>query len=247
MDQSSLIVPDLDLYEQVPITDDLPPEQVVMLVAVMTLVFVVPFALHIAVGCFGFIHEYLRCFGEKYESFSPRSRRREFIGFQLTHYCVLYDMVLLDTLLGGSAVFSDEEAVVIIPGYFTIAYCILSFVPTVAVKIRRLHDTGRSGWWLLFDFVPLASIVPQMFMWFVDSELGTNVYGSNPKGLLRPEEIQNYIREREADILEEGLVTSKRVSPGAHFKALSDDSLVSPANGGYSRLHDGEQFQDLHI
>jgi len=238
-------------YEQVPVVPNMEDEEfeqmAILMVGylVMMIVFVLPFVLHIAVGCLGYIHEYFRCLREKYNNFSQRSRRREFIGFQFTHYCLLYDMILLDTLLGGSVILGDERAMIYIPGYFTVAYCIISFIPTLAVKIRRLHDTGRSGWWLVLDFVPLASIIPQCIMWFADSELGTNAYGANPKGHLRPEELLSYIRETEADILEEGLVTYKRVNPTT-FKTVIEHASMQPANAGYTRLHDGE-FDDLPL
>ncbi|GAB4342018.1 MAG: DUF805 domain-containing protein [Candidatus Abyssubacteria bacterium] len=56
-------------------------------------------------------------------------------------------------------------------------------LPGVAVTVRRLHDTGRSGWWLLIGFVPLiGGIVLLVFMVF-DSQPGQNEYGPNPKAL----------------------------------------------------------------
>jgi len=55
-------------------------------------------------------------------------------------------------------------------------------VPAWAVSIRRLHDTGRSAWWVLIGIIPLiGSLVLIVFM-FLDSEPGNNRYGANPKG-----------------------------------------------------------------
>jgi uncharacterized membrane protein YhaH (DUF805 family) len=178
-------------------------------------VFVVPFILHIAVGWFGCVHEYVRCLkSDRYGGIATRSRRREFIGFHLTHLCILYDLVMLDTLLDfglfDSKLDTDYQQFAT-PGYLTVAYYVLSLAPCIAVKIRRLHDTGRSGWWLLFELVPGMSIVPAIVMWFFDSELGTNLYGANPKGQVHPEELLRYMRNAEADILEEGLVTFRGV------------------------------------
>ena len=53
-------------------------------------------------------------------------------------------------------------------------------IPSVAVTVRRLHDTGRSGWWYLISFAPLGGIVLLVFT-CMDSQQGTNVYGPSPK------------------------------------------------------------------
>lgn len=58
---------------------------------------------------------------------------------------------------------------------------VAGIVPTLAVGARRLHDLGRSGWWQLIVFVPVAGVIILM-VWFVtDGELQDNQYGSNPK------------------------------------------------------------------
>ncbi|WP_234045823.1 DUF805 domain-containing protein [Streptomyces adelaidensis] len=57
------------------------------------------------------------------------------------------------------------------------------FLPSLAVSIRRLHDTGRSGWWVLIGFVPcVGSIVTIIFM-TTEGERGQNRYGADPKEL----------------------------------------------------------------
>ena len=55
-------------------------------------------------------------------------------------------------------------------------------IPSIAVAVRRLHDTGRSGWWLLLVLVPLVNLV-LLYFYIQDSEPGTNEYGPNPKGI----------------------------------------------------------------
>jgi len=47
--------------------------------------------------------------------------------------------------------------------------------------VRRLHDTGRSGWWWLIDLVPFVGPVILIVFWVMDSEPGANKYGPNPK------------------------------------------------------------------
>lgn len=58
-------------------------------------------------------------------------------------------------------------------------YTLLIFIPGLAVAVRRLHDTGRSAWWLLLLLVPLGFVAVLVFL-ATDSDPGTNVYGENP-------------------------------------------------------------------
>ena len=64
-------------------------------------------------------------------------------------------------------------------------YVLAVALPSIGVEIRRLHDTGRSGWWLLLVFIPIVSLVLLVF-WIQDSEPGTNQYGPNPKNMPSP-------------------------------------------------------------
>lgn len=59
------------------------------------------------------------------------------------------------------------------------------FLPTLAVAVRRLHDVGRSGWWLLIAFVPLGIFV-LLYWWVQPSEPRGNAHGPAPQGLLPP-------------------------------------------------------------
>ncbi len=97
------------------------------------------------------------CF-KNYVNFSGRARRSEYWWF-----------CLLNFILGMIPVVN-------------IIWALIVFLPTIAVGIRRLHDTGRSGWWLLLALVPIANIVLIVFF-LCDSQPGANQYGENPKGM----------------------------------------------------------------
>lgn len=58
---------------------------------------------------------------------------------------------------------------------------LVNLLPTLAVTVRRLHDTGRSGWWCLISLVPLVGTILLLVWLCQDSEYGTNAYGNNPK------------------------------------------------------------------
>jgi len=59
-------------------------------------------------------------------------------------------------------------------------YLVGTFIPSLAVAIRRLHDTNKSGWWYLLSFVPMGGIVLFIFM-VIEGDDGDNDYGPDPK------------------------------------------------------------------
>ena len=63
-------------------------------------------------------------------------------------------------------------------------YALAVLIPGLAVAVRRLHDTGKSGWWLLIGLVPLIGAIVLIVFMATEGEPGNNAYGPNPK--LRP-------------------------------------------------------------
>jgi uncharacterized membrane protein YhaH (DUF805 family) len=112
---------------------------------------------------------------KKYAEFEGRARRKEYWFFILFEVLILIVLFILSIILGQvSSILGTIFGLL----YFAASLGLL--VPALAVGVRRLHDTGRSGWWLLIAFVPLVSIALIVFMCF-DSEPGDNQYGPNPK------------------------------------------------------------------
>jgi len=62
------------------------------------------------------------------------------------------------------------------------AYWLAIILPTLGVGIRRLHDTGRSGWWILIGLIPIIGAIV-LLVFFVQDSNPDNQYGPNPKGL----------------------------------------------------------------
>lgn len=60
-------------------------------------------------------------------------------------------------------------------------YTIAVIIPGLAVGVRRLHDTGKSGWWLLITLVPIIGAIVVLIFQLQDSQQGENQYGPNPK------------------------------------------------------------------
>ena len=89
-------------------------------------------------------------------------------------------MFLLFTLL-IAFVLGFVEGLVGGPGIVGIIYCLAVLIPSIAVSVRRLHDTGRNGKWLLLAFVPLIGMIVLLVFMVQDSQQGENQYGPNPK------------------------------------------------------------------
>ena len=66
--------------------------------------------------------------------------------------------------------------------YVYYAYVLAILVPSIAVSIRRMHDIGRSGWWVLISLVPFIGSIWYIVLAALPSQLGPNQYGPNPYG-----------------------------------------------------------------
>jgi uncharacterized membrane protein YhaH (DUF805 family) len=61
------------------------------------------------------------------------------------------------------------------------AYALVVLLPAIAVGVRRLHDIGKSGWWIFIALVPLVGGLILLYFTVLDSQAGDNAYGPNPK------------------------------------------------------------------
>ena len=118
---------------------------------------------------------------KKYAEFDGRARRKEYWMFSLISgiitmipYSYLIS-VIIDDPEGG---FSGSAATAMsFMGFYSLAV----FVPTLAVTVRRLHDTNRSGWAILWGLVPLVGSFMVLYFLVSNSHPGPNQYGENPK------------------------------------------------------------------
>ena len=62
-------------------------------------------------------------------------------------------------------------------------YSFVIIIPSLSIIVRRLHDTGKSGWMILLGLIPFAGVIIIFVFMLLDSQPGTNQYGPNPKGL----------------------------------------------------------------
>ena len=110
---------------------------------------------------------------KKYAVFNGRARRKEYWYFALFNVVVGIVLTLIDRMIGTS---NAESGLGLLSGIYTLAV----MVPSIAVSVRRLHDTDRSGWWLLLGLVPLVGSIILLVFFLQDSK-PDNQYGPNPK------------------------------------------------------------------
>ncbi|MDH6440942.1 MULTISPECIES: DUF805 domain-containing protein [unclassified Streptomyces] len=106
---------------------------------------------------------------KKYAVFSGRARRKEYWMYTLF-------VTIIYIVLAVIGVVAKQT-------WIPIVFYVAILLPSLAVLVRRLHDTGRSGWWVLFGLVPLAGGITLLVFTCLDGEPSDNKYGANPKGL----------------------------------------------------------------
>ena len=105
----------------------------------------------------------------KYATFSGRATRSEYWWFVLFFYATILCAVLLGVATG------IDKPILALIGIFGA----ISFIPIVALRVRRLHDIGKSGWWIFLGFVPyIGEII--LFIFSVMGSDGENEYGPDP-------------------------------------------------------------------
>ena len=110
---------------------------------------------------------YLPVLQEHYADFTGRARRQTFWMFILCNFVVSLVLGIIGALIGTKIL--------------STVYSLALLVPTLALGARRLHDTGRSGWWQLISLVPLVGGIVLIIFWCQDSQPEANKWGANPK------------------------------------------------------------------
>lgn len=110
-----------------------------------------------------------------YADFKGRAGRKEYWMFMLFNILFFKLTILMDFLLGTSI---DKLS---FGGLFFLAYSLFIFIPGLAFTVRRLHDVGKSGWFLLIGFIPVIGTIWVLKLIISDSEQVENTYGLNPK------------------------------------------------------------------
>ena len=98
----------------------------------------------------------------KYAELDGRARRQEYWMFVLINIGISVVLGMFSNILG-------------------MLYALIVFIPSITVGVRRLHDTGRSGWWLLVGIIPAIGTLIVLILMALEGDAGRNEYGSDPK------------------------------------------------------------------
>ena len=98
-------------------------------------------------------------------TFSGRASRSEFWWFAL-YYAIVFGLLCIDLYKSGTLL---------------VWFFVLNIIPNLSLQFRRLHDTGKSGWWLLLSLLPVGSLVLLIF-YILPSETRDNRWGPPPNG-----------------------------------------------------------------
>lgn len=113
---------------------------------------------------------------KNYFDFRSRARRKEFWYYTIFIFAILGILVFLN-FIGTRSRANYVEIITII----TVIYTAAIILPTIAVSIRRLHDVGRTGWWLFLFFIPVIGQIMLISFFLQDSQPGYNHWGEYPK------------------------------------------------------------------
>ena len=117
---------------------------------------------------------YLKVMRDNYANFKGRARRKEYWMYTLIFTVLL---IALMTIMFSVLSFSDETGIETGPGVYltvilVIVFLFAHFIPTIALTVRRLHDTGKSGWWYLIVLVPYLGNFVIFIFTLIDGDRG---------------------------------------------------------------------------
>ncbi len=123
---------------------------------------------------------------KKYAQFNGRSRRSEYWYATLANVLIsmaMYIVIIVMAVMSESS-YTMSTTLTMILGFISLAwvgYAFAVLIPSMAICVRRLHDTGRSGWNYLYCLIPyIGSIILIVFL-AQEGQRGPNIYGPDPK------------------------------------------------------------------
>ena len=118
---------------------------------------------------------YINILKNKYLLFDGRARRKEFWMFTLFNLIVSIVLNILAQIL------FKIPAIGVLFGFIPLLYSLAILLPSVGLGIRRLHDTDRSGWWLLIGLIPIVGLIVLIVFAIQEGTKGDNQFGPDPK------------------------------------------------------------------
>ncbi len=127
---------------------------------------------------------------KNYTTFEGRARRKEYWMFMLVYLLINLILRILVKVTGPETYFNeqtytmettDSSAIYILLTIIYFIFLIGTLLPTIAITVRRLHDTGRSGWWYFINFLPFVGSFILFIFLVLEGHEQENQYGPNPR------------------------------------------------------------------
>ncbi|QHI38716.1 Inner membrane protein YhaI [Kordia antarctica] len=128
---------------------------------------------------------YLKVVRDNYANFTGRARRQEFWMFVLFNFLITLGLYVVVAILAFTS-----ESLAILGLVILFIYVIGVFIPNLAVVVRRLHDTGNSGWMYFISLIPLIGTIWLLVLLCTEGQVGPNEYGPDPKAAY-PDDLSN--------------------------------------------------------
>lgn len=143
-----------------------------------------PYGLFCAIiyRCYAFTHiiyylmHYFTDALKQYATFTGRATRKEFWMFVLMS-------IIAQILVSFVSWILIALTRLDVFAYLTPLFVLAIFLPSIAIGARRLHDTSRTGWWLLISFIPVIGSIWLLVLLCLESTPGANEYGANRNGV----------------------------------------------------------------
>jgi len=114
------------------------------------------------------IESYLKVVRDNYANFNGRATRPEYWYFFLANFLVGFIIGIIAAVIPAAM-------------YVSYLYSLVVLVPSIAVAVRRLHDIGKSGWFILVALIPIAGAIWLIVMLATEGQNGPNEYGPDPR------------------------------------------------------------------
>lgn len=115
---------------------------------------------------------------QNYANFNGRARRAEYWYFTLIFILGYVGLAILGGVIGG--ILGPESPLAMLAMVPMFAFILGSFIPMLALTVRRLHDSDKSGWFLLLNLIPIVSLYV-FYLTIIEGTRGSNNFGSDPK------------------------------------------------------------------
>ncbi|MCH1533586.1 MAG: DUF805 domain-containing protein, partial [Schleiferiaceae bacterium] len=113
----------------------------------------------------------------QYVDFKGRARRAEYWNFVLISFLISIALSLIDVFAFGINPMAGES------GLLSNLYSLAIILPSLGVTVRRLHDVGKSGWFILIALIPIIGLIWLLILFFTDSKPDENKWGPSPKAV----------------------------------------------------------------